>query len=514
MAAVASLSRHRFTGAAAGAQGARLRERLVAAGPLAAAFGIDLASRVDLFAGVDCLRLLEIPDQGPPSSPDRVTALIERELGAPLEELFETFEAEPFDSALLGQRHRARLPGGEAVAVELLHPELSAALDVELGAPSGGGGLGALVETLIAGGELPAVARSAVEPFAARLDLRRGAAALAELAEETRRSRWVEVPTVHLRLCSRRVRVLSAVRGRLAEPAAAGGDAPAPAIGRARRLSRVWLALALGGRLFPLQPWARNVAYLSGGRLAFVGGDVHRLPGSALSGLREYLAAVAAREPARAAQALCDLLPEGRGDRRLRDRLRHTDPFRDHGWDVGGDLFVRQVLAHWRTAARLGHQLPKGVAPLYRGLFLLGQEAGRLAGDATAVRDGLREARLLLLVAELGEGVQGGRWAGDFERQLDRLAAVPRKLDRILTLAARDERPAASGSSRRAGREAPRRSAWPAVAGCLLALSAVVLLTHHVAAAGTFAAAEPLGAILVLLLGGLTLWVSGTSGGG
>ncbi len=491
--------------AADGTRGARLRRRLLAAGPLAARFGIYLGSRVDLLSGTDCLRLLEIPDRGEPSPFERVAALVERELGERPEKLFEAFDGEPCDSGLLLQWHRARLPGGERVTVELVHPELESALD--------DGELRALTERLIGDGELPAGARPALAEFEPRLDLRRAADSLAELALETDGARWVEVPAVHHRLCSRRIRVLAALDGRAGGAAADAGDGAGSGARRARRLGRVWLAMALGGDLFPAEPWGRNLAWLEGGRVAFLDGDVHRLPRSCRGDLREYLAAVAARQPARAALALLDLLPDGAGNRRLRDRLRHTDPFRDRGWDVGGDLFVRQVLAHWHTARELGYRLPEGVVPFYRGLFLLNQEVRRLAADGASVRDGLREARLLLLAGELRDEGESGRWSGTLERQLSLLGGLPQKLDRILTLAASEDR--ADDRQRDRRRPLRRRGAGAVVAACLLGLTAVVLLTHHLGEAGPFgAAAEQVGAVVFLALGALLLRVAAGSGDG
>lgn len=466
---------------------------------MAARFGIWLGSRVDLLPGVDCLRLLEITDRAAASPLERVVAFLERQLGGRPEELFEAFEPEPFDSDLLFQRHAARRRGGGAVTVELLHPELETEL-----APAR---LRGLVERLISAGALPAGALAAVDEFTARLDRDRAAGDLAELAVETEGLARIEVPEVHRDLCTPLVLVTAATTGRAPAAAAAGEDVREA---RARRLARLWFALPLDGYLFPAEPWGANLAYPAGGRVVFQGGPNGRLPRRFQAPLREYLAAVAARQPARAAIAFLELLAEGRGDRRLRDRLRHVDPFRDRGWDVGGDPFARQVLAHWRTAEELGYRPAPGLAPFYRGLFLLNQEVRRLAGDdSTAVRDGLREARLLLLAGELGEGGPAGGWAGVLERQIDLLSGLPWKLDRLLTLAAAEERPR---RRRRAGGEPRRRGGGVAVVACLLAVTAVVLLSHQLAQTGA-AAAEPLGAVLVLLFGGLALRAAAGGGG-
>ena len=477
--------------------GKRLRRRLVAAGPAAAAFGIHLGSRVDLFSGTDCLALLETPDSAPASHPARVAELFGRELGGPPAELLEEFDPRPFESGLVTQWHRGRTADGASVLVEVVHPELLRDLD--------GDALRRLVDRLISSDELPASAAEVVPDFESRLDLRETCLALEELADEVEASGWIDVPRPHQRLCSHRVRVLADLDGRRVEELAAGDD-PAGLEARARRLSRSWLALALGGSLFPAEPFGRNMSYLPNGRVAFVGGSTHRLPRALQPELRDYLSAVAAKKPDRAALAFLDLLPEATGNRRLRDRLRHTDPFRDRGWDVGGDRFARQVLAHWRTAGQLGHRLPTELMPFYRGLFLLNREIDRLAATATALRDGLREARLLLLFGELREEAESGRWAGSLERQVGFVAALPQKLDRILTLAAEDDRREESTSRPVGESRAPRRTGWGLVSACLLALTAIALLARHLLEAGTPAAwVEGTGALTVLLLGALLL---------
>ncbi len=485
----------------------RLARSLAAAGPIAARFGIHLGSRFDLLPGTDCLRLLEIPDAGPASDPARVAALFERQLGGRPEELFESFDPEPIASGLLFQWHRARLQEGGTVLVELTHPELVPAL--------ADGELMATVEGLISAGELPAAAREAVGGFARRLDLRAACLPFEELADETGDASWLEVPRSCPLFCSPRIRVVEDPDGQLTASPAAAGARPAGGEARARRLARGWLALALSGRLFPAEPWGRNLRHLPNGRAAVLGGGVERLPRAVQAPLRDYLAAVVAKRPARAALAFLDLLPEAATDHRLRDRLRHTDPFRDPGLDVGGDRFARQLLAHCRTAQELGHRLPDSLAPFFRGLFLLNQEARRLSPETTPVRNGFREARLLLLFDELRDEAESGRWSGVLERQLSVAGGLPQKLDRILTLAAEDaggDEPA-GGRERQAG---PRRAGGgPVVAACLLALSAVALVTHHLAGAAAAGAwIERLGALAVLALGAAVLRAATRDGPG
>ena len=61
-------------------------------------------------------------------------ALVERELGAAVSDLFSSFDPEPMASGSVAQVHRATLPDGTAVAVKVLHDgvEHRVLVDLEL----------------------------------------------------------------------------------------------------------------------------------------------------------------------------------------------------------------------------------------------------------------------------------------------------------------------------------------------------------------------------------------------
>ncbi len=61
-----------------------------------------------------------------------VRALLEEELGAPIDRLFVAFEEEPFASASIGQVHRATLEDGREVAVKVQHPGIHKAVESDL----------------------------------------------------------------------------------------------------------------------------------------------------------------------------------------------------------------------------------------------------------------------------------------------------------------------------------------------------------------------------------------------
>lgn len=74
--------------------------------------------------------------QAPRSSATAIRAVLENELGAPIDTLFASFDDTPIASASIGQVHRARLPddvmGGIEVAVKVQHPGIRKAVESDL----------------------------------------------------------------------------------------------------------------------------------------------------------------------------------------------------------------------------------------------------------------------------------------------------------------------------------------------------------------------------------------------
>lgn len=57
---------------------------------------------------------------------------VERELGGPIESLYQHFEEQPFAAASIGQVHRAILPSGESVVVKVQYPDVDKNCDSDL----------------------------------------------------------------------------------------------------------------------------------------------------------------------------------------------------------------------------------------------------------------------------------------------------------------------------------------------------------------------------------------------
>jgi ubiquinone biosynthesis protein len=112
--------------------GVRLRQTLDDLGPTFVKFGQLLSTRSDILPDSVLAELQKLQDTVRPMPAGAAQAIIERELGAPVEEVFTRFDPEPLGSASIGQVHRAVLREGEVVAVKVQRPEAPGRVESDL----------------------------------------------------------------------------------------------------------------------------------------------------------------------------------------------------------------------------------------------------------------------------------------------------------------------------------------------------------------------------------------------
>ncbi len=105
-----------------------LKEKLIKLGPTFIKIGQSMGTRADLLPLPFVKELGMLVDQVPPFPNDVAFAIIEKELGKKISEVYAEFEIEPVAAASLGQVYRARLHSGEEVAVKVQRPNLDATI--------------------------------------------------------------------------------------------------------------------------------------------------------------------------------------------------------------------------------------------------------------------------------------------------------------------------------------------------------------------------------------------------
>ena len=107
-------------------------ELLVDLGPAFIKAGQALSTRPDIVPPVLLEELAQLQDQLPGFDSDLAMACIEEDLGAPVDEIYESLDRDPISAASLGQVHRGVLKGGQAVAVKVQRPGLREQITLDL----------------------------------------------------------------------------------------------------------------------------------------------------------------------------------------------------------------------------------------------------------------------------------------------------------------------------------------------------------------------------------------------
>ncbi|KAE9602815.1 hypothetical protein Lal_00049486 [Lupinus albus] len=108
-----------------------LKESILRLGPTFIKIGQQFSTRVDILPQEYVDQLSELQDQVPPFPSETAIAIVEEELGSPLDGIFDQFDYEPIAAASLGQVHRAKLKGQDVV-VKVQRPGLKGLFDIDL----------------------------------------------------------------------------------------------------------------------------------------------------------------------------------------------------------------------------------------------------------------------------------------------------------------------------------------------------------------------------------------------
>ncbi|MCO4784993.1 ubiquinone biosynthesis regulatory protein kinase UbiB [Marinomonas atlantica] len=105
-------------------RGERLRLALESLGPIFVKFGQILSTRRDLLPDDVADELARLQDRVPPFSGDLAVAIIEKDLNAKIDDIFDEFDRTPLASASIAQVHTAKLKTGEHVVAKVIRPKI------------------------------------------------------------------------------------------------------------------------------------------------------------------------------------------------------------------------------------------------------------------------------------------------------------------------------------------------------------------------------------------------------
>ena len=392
------------------------REWLIRLGPTYVKLGQHLALRPDLIPQAYCDELMLLFDRVPPFSSADARAVFVEDVGVPPEELFVTFDPEPFAAGSLAQTHLARLGDGTEVAVKIQRPNVRRQVVRDLRRAR------LLARGLeLAGVSLVLTPRQIVDELSEALlqeiDFRHELANLTLLHRLAGASKIEAIPEPYPEYSGDRVVTMGYVHGtpvsdllgraaRRADEAERGPEplngitASVAAVDRktvASNLITATLTQVFRYRFFHADLHPGNLFAMEDGRIGFVDfGLCDSWDGTMRLRLLRYLSAVYSGEVEQMYQSLSEILiPSDRTDmaafradffaesRRWTSRMRTSLEARTRTSRADD----RSPIAEWmigimRVAREHGLRVPPMVVSIYRALLVAETVANRLDADA------------------------------------------------------------------------------------------------------------------------------------
>lgn len=194
-------------------RGERIRRSLEELGPMFVKFGQMLSTRRDLLPDDVAQELAKLQDRVPPFPGVEARAIVEKSLGKPVTELFESFDEQPHASASIAQVHLARLRSGQDVVVKVVRPGIHKTIARDIGLLYV---VAELAERYWREGRRlrpREVVAEYEKTILDELDLLREAANASQLRRNFQDSKLLYVPEVYWPYCRRQVMVMERIYG-------------------------------------------------------------------------------------------------------------------------------------------------------------------------------------------------------------------------------------------------------------------------------------------------------------
>ena len=413
--------------------GIRLRRSLDDLGPTFVKFGQLLSTRSDILPEGVLFELQKLQDTVKPMPAGAAQRIIERELGAPVEEVFAGFDPDPLGSASIGQVHRAVLRDGGVVAVKVQRPEAPGRVESDLELMRDfadfldrrfGRRIFVDVRGLVA--EFETVIRRELDYTAEAANARRFAANFAETP--------VVIPRIHLEYSTPRVLTLQYIEGTRFRDIRPLLLAPSERRRVASMGADAIFKMAFEDGFFHGDPHPGNLILTPQGDLALLDfGMVGYMSRGDIEALSRLFIAVVQRDAAAALRGLESLgvrySPEVRGDlvRDLREFLNKYS-----GLSVG-EVTLGQALSELIALARNYRLRVPPVFPLLTKALVTAEGLARAIDPTINVYEVARPyaRRLLLERYEPEAGLEGvreraleyARYAEDYPEQIRQVLA-------------------------------------------------------------------------------------------
>ncbi|MDZ8138123.1 MAG: AarF/ABC1/UbiB kinase family protein [Nostoc sp. DedQUE04] len=285
-----------------------IRNTLLDLGPTFIKVGQLFSTRADIFPGEYVEELAKLQDKVPAFSYEQVEAIVEKELGKKIPELFHNFEPIPLAAASLGQVHKAILHTGESVVVKVQRPGLKKLFEIDLQILKGITRYFQNHPKWGRGRDWLGIYEECCRILWEEIDYLNEGRNADTFRRNFRGYDWVSVPRIYWRYATSRVLTLEYLPGikisQYEALEAAGLDRKAIA----RQGAQAYLLQLLNSGFFHADPHPGNIAVSANGALIFYDfGMMGRIKSNIREGLMETLFGIAQKNGDRVVQSLINL---------------------------------------------------------------------------------------------------------------------------------------------------------------------------------------------------------------
>ncbi|WP_375474277.1 ABC1 kinase family protein [uncultured Nostoc sp.] len=285
-----------------------IRSTLLDLGPTFIKVGQLFSTRADIFPGEYVEELAKLQDKVPAFSYEQVEAIVEKELGKKIPELFDNFEPIPLAAASLGQVHKAVLHTGESVVVKVQRPGLKKLFEIDLQILKGITRYFQNHPKWGRGRDWLGIYEECCRILWEEIDYLNEGRNADTFRRNFRGYDWVNVPRIYWRYATSRVLTLEYLPGikisQYEALEAAGLDRKAIA----RQGAQAYLLQLLNSGFFHADPHPGNIAVSANGALIFYDfGMMGRIKSNIREGLMQTLFGIAQKNGDRVVQSLIDL---------------------------------------------------------------------------------------------------------------------------------------------------------------------------------------------------------------
>ncbi len=271
----------------------RLRLAIEQLGPTFIKLGQVLSTRPDLVPPDYIAELSKLQDAVPPFPSGAACAIVENELGRPVEEMFASFEETPIAAASLGQVHRAVLKDGSRVVAKVQRPNIQEIINTDLEILFDWAGLVQRRTPLGRMYDLGEMAEDFAATLRAELDYEREGRNADRFRQNFQGDEGVYIPRVHWDYTTSRVLVLEEIEGIPIDDLAALDAAGVNRKDVAAECSRLIIVQVMRDHFFHADPHPGNFFVMlpsAPGGFACIGAMDFGMVGEIDEEMREHLA--------------------------------------------------------------------------------------------------------------------------------------------------------------------------------------------------------------------------------